>query len=193
MGQTADTIANFSDKLTLISSFVSTGIGLTVLTPLGRIGKYIIWLKLCNVLSYWRSSLWIININSFLVSTQKLSWVYISPISILVILTAILIGMYHNAFPPMNGGAFYFVYFYIFPVLQPLFMTYGPLFLSNADYLTTKYKEFQVQISIGIIIGVYLVISVFSIAYFSNSVLSACVANYEANYEGVTCTMFVWL
>ena len=46
--------------------------------------------------------------NSFLVSTQKLSWVYISPISILAILTAILIGMYHNAFPPMNGGAFYF-------------------------------------------------------------------------------------
>ena len=78
-----------------------------------------------------------------------------------------------------------------FPSTPAMFMTYGPLFLSNADYLTTKYKEFQVQISIGIIIGVYLVISVFSIAYFSNSVLSACVANYEANYEGVTCTMFV--
>lgn len=41
MGQTADTIFDFEDTLTLIAAFISTGIGLTVLTPLGRIGKSI--------------------------------------------------------------------------------------------------------------------------------------------------------
>ena len=153
MGQTADTIANFSDKLTLISSFVSTGIGLTVLTPLGRIGKYIIWLKLCNVLSYWRSSLWIININSFLVSTQKLSWVYISPISILVILTAILIGMYHNAFPPMNGGAFYFVYFYIFPVLQPCSWRTGHCFWATQIIWLPSIRSFKCKFQSALSLG----------------------------------------
>ena len=119
MGKTADTIANFSDKLTLIGAIVSTGIGLTVLTPLGRI-----------------------------ISTQKLAWVYISPVSVLAIMTAILVGMYNNAFPPMSGGAFYFSYFFMGPILSPLFMTYGPLFLSNAEYLTTKYNEFQMQLSL---------------------------------------------
>jgi len=42
MGKTADTIFDFSDTLTLIAAFISTGIGLTILTPLGRIGKSIL-------------------------------------------------------------------------------------------------------------------------------------------------------
>ena len=116
MGKTADTIGNFSDKLGLATSFLSAGIALTLLTPLGRI-----------------------------VSTQKLAWMYIAPVSVLAILTAILIGMYHNAFPPMHNGAFYFTFFYLGGIV-PLFMSYGPLFLSNAEYLTTKYNEFQIQL-----------------------------------------------
>ena len=187
MGKTADTIGNFADKLGLVSAFVSTGIGLTVLTPLGRI-----------------------------ISTQKISWVYISPVSILAIMTAILVGMYHNAFPPMSGGAFYFCFFFIGAILPPLFMTYGPLFLSNAEYLTSKYNEFQMQLSLvshivkwsndlslfssyshthtlsqGIFIGSYIIVTIISLFFFSNSVYTACVANYEANYEGVSCSMFM--
>ena len=118
MGKTADTIGNFSDKLGLATSFLSAGIALTILTPLGRI-----------------------------VSTQKLAWMSIAPVSVLAILTTILIGMYHNAFPPMHNGAFYFSYFYLGGI-GPFLMAYGPLFLSNAEYLTTKYNEFQMQLSL---------------------------------------------
>lgn len=162
MGKTADTIGNFSDKLGLATSFLSAGIALTLLTPLGRI-----------------------------VSTQKLAWMYIAPVSVLAILTAILIGMYHNAFPPMHNGAFYFTFFYLGGIV-PLFMSYGPLFLSNAEYLTTKYNEFQIQLLLGIFIGTDLIVSIFSVFYFSNSVFEACVTNYEANYEGVSCSMFMY-
>jgi len=124
MGKTADTIFDFSDTLTLIAAFISTGIGLTILTPLGRIGKSIWFMhwaarQECLISSY-----------SLSVSTQNPKWLYLPTLFTLIIMTAILIGMYHNAFPPMHNGAFYFSYFFISPVLYPLFNTYGKVRVS---------------------------------------------------------------
>ena len=68
MGKTVDNIFDFQDKLALIAAFISTGVGLTILTPLGRI-----------------------------ISTQNPKWLWFVPLIILVSMTTILIGMYQNA------------------------------------------------------------------------------------------------
>lgn len=158
---THDSILEASDTITLVSSIVSTIVIVgSILSPLGNI-----------------------------ISKQSPYFLWI-PIGIMVVLSATgLLGICANAFPPMPVGVFYAASI-AFSFCASGLNAYIPLFVGNDTILSKQYKEFQIQIAMSIFFLVQLVINSFGMFWFAGYVRNECIANYESNHEGVSCTYF---
>mmetsp|Transcript_31957 Transcript_31957/g.77255 ORF Transcript_31957/g.77255 Transcript_31957/m.77255 type:complete len:493 (+) Transcript_31957:186-1664(+) len=159
-GHTIDTIFKAGDHVSLATGLLMAVVGLSILTPLGKI-----------------------------VSNMTPRALLMPTIVMIILVVLVLSGMLYNDFPPMPIWAFYVVALAI-SFVPGFFGAYAPLFVGADKMLTRKYNEFQTQLSLSVYNIFLLIASIFSMLWFSPHVHSECEANYEANYEGVTCDLF---
>mmetsp|Transcript_19702 Transcript_19702/g.46242 ORF Transcript_19702/g.46242 Transcript_19702/m.46242 type:complete len:462 (-) Transcript_19702:60-1445(-) len=160
-GNTANTIFDAMDNVTLVYASISAFIGLLLLTPLGKI-----------------------------VSGMSIFIMWIPIAVYLALITTVLVGLFQNAFPPMTGAAYWIVGLLCNTFIPIITQSFLPLFLSADKHVTQRFNEFQAQIGL-LIFQVFIFIgTLFGLIWFSGEVYSQCVSNYEANYEGVSCDNF---
>ena len=160
-GKTIDTIFIAGDETNLAFGLVTAAVGLSILTPLGKI---------------------ISSMNPLVLVVPTL----IMTISVIIALMGLLSGV----FPPMPIWAYYIVHLSISMVIT-FFETYYPLFIGADKTLTKKYAEFQLQICMNFEDTFLLIAAIFSVMWFSPHVYSECEVNYGASYDGVTCDYFL--
>ena len=100
------------------------------------------------------------------------------------------LGVLAGLYPPMPLSALYFVQI-LFSLANQSIQSFAPLLIGNDHAITKKYGEFQLQIILTIFIAVQISVNLISMFWLHGYAGDQCQKNYEDQYDGVSCTMFM--
>jgi len=151
------------DKLNIYTSSVIAVVGISVMTPLGRIIPS--------------------NINIYFMWVPTLSCVFMA--------ITLMVGLLAGAFPPLPPG-WYISFKVMLSLCATLIGAYTIVYIAFDKTMTAKYHEFQVQSLYMLSNAIGFIFSLFSLFWFSAHVRMACDTNYQDVYttENVTCSFY---
>ena len=157
----SDVLLSKEGFLNLIGMAPTIVLGISLMTPLGRIipekaSPYIFW---------------------------------IPTITMVVLLGFTSFGLLTGAFPPISIGANIVITIFVY-FSQGFISSYYPIFFRFDNKLSKEYHEFQFQISTVLQYTSELISSIICVIWFQQYLTDGCVTNYEEVYDGVNCVNF---